>query len=88
MSGVTLPDGRVVEYFDGGDPSGRPIVHPAADRSPSRRRQSTPPRVRAVGVIAGVGPWRDLADPSTEPEERACLALLDQGDLARARAGA
>ncbi|GID28035.1 alpha/beta fold hydrolase [Paractinoplanes brasiliensis] len=44
-------------------------------------------RVRAVGVVAGTGPWRELADPSSEPEERAVLALLDRGDLAGARAG-
>jgi pimeloyl-ACP methyl ester carboxylesterase len=153
---LTLPDGRIVEYFDGGDPSGRPIVHqpgtPAArimgklwheaavaagvrlisvsrpgyggstaivDRpslSGAGRDVADlatllgldqyavvgasgggpftvaaaavdPQRVRAVGVVAGVGPWRELADPSTEPGERACLARLDEGDLVGARAG-
>jgi pimeloyl-ACP methyl ester carboxylesterase len=153
---LTLPDGRVVEYFDGGDPSGRPIFHqPGSPGTRSFGRlwhqaavatgarlisvsrpgygRSTaivgrpslsgagrdiavlatllgldqyavvgasgggpfavaaaavdPQRVRAVGVVAGVGPWRELADPSTEPEERACLARLDEGDLVGARAG-
>lgn len=153
---LTLPDGRTVEYFDGGDPSGRPIFHQPgspAGRSMGRLWHQAamavgarlisvsrpgyggstpvvgrpslsaagrdvaalatllgldqyavvgasgggpfavaaaavdPERVRAVGVVAGVGPWRELADPSMEPEERACLARLDEGDLVGARAG-
>ncbi|WP_344139391.1 alpha/beta hydrolase [Luedemannella flava] len=153
---LTLPDGRIVEIFDGGDPSGPPIIHqpgtpntrimgrlwhPAAvaagvrlisvnrpgygGSTPVVGRPSLsaagrdiaalatllnleeyavvgasgggpfsvataavdPQRVRAVGVIAGAGPWRELADPSVEPEERACLARLDDGDLVGARAG-
>lgn len=153
---LTLPDGRVVEYFDGGDPAGRPVFHqpgtpatrtfgrlwhaaaaaagarlitlsrpgygastPVVDR-PSlaaagrdipaladllglsgyavlgtsgggpfavATAAADPARVRALGVVVGAGPWRDLADPSAEPEERACLARLDDGDLAGARAG-
>lgn len=53
-----------------------------------------PERVRAVGVVAGTGPWRVLLEPSEqreqsdeEIEERGFLALLDAGDLAGARAG-
>jgi pimeloyl-ACP methyl ester carboxylesterase len=46
-----------------------------------------PHRVRALGILAGTGPWRDLTDTTAEPEERACLALLDDGDLTGARAG-
>nr|WP_296068033.1 alpha/beta hydrolase [uncultured Actinoplanes sp.] len=153
---LTLPDGRVVEYFDGGDPSGRPVFfqpgtpatrimgrlwHPAAAAAGARLISVSRPgyggstavaerptlsaagrdiaalatllgldeyavvgssgggpfavataavdprRVRALGVVAGGGPWRELADPSTEPQERACLARLDEGDLVGARAG-
>ena len=153
---LTLPGGRAIDYFDGGDPSGRPIFfqpgspntrimgklwHPAAraagvrlvsvsrpgygGSTPIADRPTLsavgrdlaalatslgldeyavvgssgggpfavaaaavdPRRVRALGVVAGAGPWRDLEDPSVEPEERACLALLDGGDLAGARAG-
>jgi pimeloyl-ACP methyl ester carboxylesterase len=153
---LTLPDGRIFEYFDGGDPSGRPIFHqpgtPATRIMGKLWHQAAvttgvrlisvsrpgyggstaivdrpslsaagrdiaalatllgleqyavvgasgggpftvaaaavdPQRVRAVGVVAGIGPWRELADPSAEPEERACLARLDEGDLVGARAG-
>jgi pimeloyl-ACP methyl ester carboxylesterase len=152
---LTLPDGRAIDYFDGGDPAGRPIFfqpgspntrimgklwHPAAQTAgvrlisvsrPGYGGSTTiadrptlsvvgrdlaalatllgldeyavigssgggpyavaaaaldPQRVRALGVVAGAGPWRELADPSWEPEERACLARLDEGDLAGARA--
>ncbi|HEV7707808.1 MAG TPA: alpha/beta hydrolase [Asanoa sp.] len=152
---LTLPDGRAIDYFDGGDPSGRPIFfqpgspntrimgklwHPAAQAAGVRLISVSrpgyggstaivdrptlsavgrdlaalatllglaeyavigssgggpyavaaaaldPQRVRALGVVAGAGPWRELADPSWEPEERACLARLDEGDLAGARA--
>ena len=40
-----------------------------------------PDGVRALGVVGGVGPWRLLDEPSSLPEERAMLALLDAGDL-------
>ena len=152
----TLPDGRVIDYLDVGDPSGRPVFfqpgspntrvmgrlwHPSAQEAGVRLLSVSrpgyggstaiadrptlsvvgrdlaalatlleldayavvgssgggpfavaaasvdPERVRAVGVVAGAGPWRELADPSFEPAERACLALLDVGDLAGARAG-
>jgi pimeloyl-ACP methyl ester carboxylesterase len=43
--------------------------------------------VRALGLVAGVGPWRLLDDPSSLPDERVCLALLDAGDVAGAWAG-
>jgi pimeloyl-ACP methyl ester carboxylesterase len=153
---LTLPEGRAIEYFDGGDSSGRPIFfqpgspntrimgklwHPAAQAAgvrlisvsrpgyggstPIADRPTLsevgrdlaalatllgldeyavvgssgggpfaaaaaavdPQRVRALGVVAGVGPWRELEDPSWEPEERACLACVDEGDLPGARAG-
>lgn len=153
---LTLSNGRAVDYFDGGDPSGRPIFfqpgspntrimgklwHPAAQAAGVRLISVSrpgyggstaitdrptlsavgrdlaalatslgldqyavvgssgggpfavataavdPQRVRALGVVAGAGPWRDLEDLSVEPEERACLARLDEGDLAGARAG-
>ena len=153
---ATLPDGRVVDYLDGGDPAGRPVFfqpgspntrimgklwHPAARAAgvrlisvsrpgygastPIAERPTLsaaardvaalatalrldeyavvgssgggpfavaaavvdPQRVRALGVVAGAGPWTELEDPGKEPEERACLALLDAGDLAGARAG-
>ena len=46
-----------------------------------------PGAVRAVAVVAGVGPWRVLDDLSEYVEERGCLALLDLGDVAGAEAG-
>jgi pimeloyl-ACP methyl ester carboxylesterase len=46
-----------------------------------------PTGVRALGVAGGVGPWRLLEPPSSLPEERECLALLDAGDVAGAWAG-
>jgi pimeloyl-ACP methyl ester carboxylesterase len=45
-----------------------------------------PSTVRALGVVAGVGPWRLLDEPSAYTEERECLALLDAGDVAGASA--
>ncbi|MBB5866864.1 pimeloyl-ACP methyl ester carboxylesterase [Allocatelliglobosispora scoriae] len=153
---LALPDGRLIDYFDGGDPSGRPIFfqpgspntrimgklwHQTAQAAEVRiisvsrpgyggstaitdrptlsaagrdladladslgldqyavvgssgggpfavaAAAADPQRVRALGVVAGAGPWREIADPSAEPEERACLALLDEGDLAGARVG-
>jgi pimeloyl-ACP methyl ester carboxylesterase len=46
-----------------------------------------PDNVRALGVVGGIGPWRLLDDPSSLPEEREVLALLDAGDLAGAWQG-
>jgi pimeloyl-ACP methyl ester carboxylesterase len=47
-----------------------------------------PAGVRAVGVACGIGPWRELNDPSDDSDEqtedRALLTLLDAGDLAGA----
>ena len=43
-----------------------------------------PSRVRVLGVVGGVGPWRLLQPSSFLPEDRECLALLDAGDLAGA----
>lgn len=43
-----------------------------------------PSAVRALGLVGGVGPWRLLDEPSVHPEDRACLALLDAGDIAGA----
>ncbi|HXY72276.1 MAG TPA: alpha/beta hydrolase [Actinomycetota bacterium] len=149
-----LRDGRVLEYWDGGDPDGRVmILHPGTPETrvtgrwghdaacsagvrlvavnrpgyggsttaagqPSLRATgrdtaalaaglgvkgyavcglsgggpfavatalADPEHVRALGVVAGVGPWRLLDDPSSLPEERACLALLDAGDVTGAR---
>ena len=155
-----LPDGRTVEYWEGGDPDGRGVIfhggtpctrvfgrlgHQAALESgvrlvsvsrPGYAGTSLPPgapslratgqdtadlahllgmteyavlgasgggpfavatavadpdRVSGVGVIAGIGPWRLLSEPSEESEaeieERGLLALLDAGDLAGAWAG-
>jgi pimeloyl-ACP methyl ester carboxylesterase len=150
-----LPDGRVVEYWEGGDPAGRPmIMHPgtpatrlagrwghqaavsAGVRLVSVSRPgyggstmtsdapsllgwgkdtamlashlgmdeyavfgisgggpfavatalADPGAVHALGIVSGVGPWRLLSDPSTYPEDRECLALLDAGDVAGSRA--
>ena len=43
-----------------------------------------PERVAAVGVAAGVGPWRLIDPPGTNPEDRAALELADAGDVAAA----
>lgn len=40
-----------------------------------------PGAVRAFGAVGGIGPWRLLDPPSANPEDRACLALLDAGDI-------
>ena len=42
-----------------------------------------PSRVRALGVIGGIGPWR-IIDPSRDPDGTRCLTLLDAGDVAGA----
>jgi pimeloyl-ACP methyl ester carboxylesterase len=150
---VVLADGRVLEYWDGGDPDGRAIIfHPgtpvtrvlgrwgheaavaaevrliAVNRPGYGGSTSTPGSpsllavgrdtralrthlgldgyavfgssgggpfamatavadsraVRALGLVGGVGPWRLLDDPSTNPEDRECLSLLDAGDVAGA----
>jgi pimeloyl-ACP methyl ester carboxylesterase len=40
-----------------------------------------PSKVRALGVVGGMGPWRLLEPATYLPEEREVLALLDAGDL-------
>ncbi|MGH3471925.1 MAG: alpha/beta fold hydrolase [Nocardioidaceae bacterium] len=40
-----------------------------------------PARVRAVGVAAGIGPWRTIEPPDFEPDEREILRLVDGGDV-------
>jgi pimeloyl-ACP methyl ester carboxylesterase len=159
-SGV-LPDGRAIDYWEGGDPHGRAVIYhggtpgtrvfgrpghraagelgvrlvsvsrpgyggsslPSGAPSLLRTGQDTaelaqllglseyavlgvsgggpfavataiadPAGVRAVGVVAGIGPWRLLKEPSDddsdqETEDRALLALLDAGDLDAAWAG-
>jgi pimeloyl-ACP methyl ester carboxylesterase len=144
-----LEDGRILEYWDGGDPDGRPvIVHPgtpvtrilgrwahgaaaaagarliAVNRPgyggstlpeglPSLRAVghdtvglasqlgidqfavvgysgggpfaaataiAAPGRVRALGIVGGSGPWATLRAPTEYPEDRACLAMLADGD--------
>lgn len=43
-----------------------------------------PDHVLALVVVGGIGPWRVLDDPSSIPEEREVLRLLDEGDLSGA----
>ena len=43
-----------------------------------------PERVAAVGVAVGIGPWRLIDPPGTNPEDRAALELADAGDVAAA----
>jgi pimeloyl-ACP methyl ester carboxylesterase len=150
-----LPDGRVVEIWDGGDLSGRPVImqpgtpatalagrwgHEAAHQAgvrliavsrpgygastprevPSLRGVGEdtaalataigleayavvgvsgggpfavaaagvdPDRVRALGVVGGIGPWRELDEPGElDMVDRESLALLDQGDVLAAHA--
>lgn len=152
---VVLDDGRVLEYWDGGDPAGRPVLyHPGtpvtrvlgrwgheAARAAGARLIALnrpgyggstpihgPPSLRAVGVdtvalatqlgidefavfgasgggpyavatalaasgavralgiVGGTGPWRLIEAPDYGQEDRACLAILDAGDTAGARA--
>ena len=45
-----------------------------------------PARVAAVGVAAGIGPWRLIDSPGTNPEDRAALELADAGDVEAALA--
>ena len=45
-----------------------------------------PERVIAVGVVVGIGPWRLIDPPGTNPEDRAALALADAGGVAAALA--
>ncbi|HEY8653474.1 MAG TPA: alpha/beta hydrolase [Dermatophilaceae bacterium] len=40
-----------------------------------------PERVVAVGVAAGIGPWRLVDPPGTNPEDRVALRLADAGDV-------
>lgn len=144
-----LEDGRILEYWDGGDPDGRPVImHPgtpvtrilgrwahgaaaaagmrliAVNRPgyggsalpeglPSLRGVgrdtvelasqlgiddlavvgysgggpfaaataiAAPRRVRALGIVGGSGPWATLRAPTEYVEDRACLALLADGD--------
>jgi pimeloyl-ACP methyl ester carboxylesterase len=150
---IVLDDGRVLEYWDGGDPAGKPVIyHPgtpvtrvlgqwghqvAVDagvrlialnrpgyggstsiRAPSLAsvgrdtvalaRQlgidefavfgasgggpyavatelASEGAVRALGVVGGVGPWRELEAADYGAEDRLCLAMLDAGDLSGAR---
>jgi len=45
-----------------------------------------PERVAAVGVAVGIGPWRLIDPPGTNPQDRAALELADAGDVAAALA--
>ena len=45
-----------------------------------------PERVVAVGVAVGIGPWRLIDPPGTNPEDRAVLELADAGDIEAALA--
>jgi len=152
---VVLNDGRVLEYWDGGDPAGRPLIyhpgtpvtrvlgrwaHDAArevgvrlvainrpgyggstrvDGRPSllavgrdtvalakqlhigdfavvgasgggpfavATAVASGGAVRVLGVVGGVGPWALIDDASANPEDRACLTLLDAADFPGARA--
>lgn len=151
---IVLNDSRILEYWDGGDPDGRPVIyHPgtpvtrvlgqwahqaavdagvrliAVNRpgyggsTPVEGRPSllavgrdtvalakqlhlgdfaicgtsgggpyavattiaAAGAIRALGIIGGTGPWRILEDPSVYPEDRACLELVDAGDVPGAR---
>jgi pimeloyl-ACP methyl ester carboxylesterase len=46
-----------------------------------------PERVRAVGIAAGVGPWRTIEPPDPDDPDAPHLALADAGDVAGALAG-
>jgi pimeloyl-ACP methyl ester carboxylesterase len=145
---LTLPDGRLLRVWEGGDPAGAPVVY--FHGTPSSRLQAVsgheaavrqgvrliaanrpgygaepdaptslssvagdmvkladllrldrfavlgvsgggpyavasgavaPERVAAVGVAAGVGPWRLIDPPERNPQDRVALGLADQGDI-------
>jgi pimeloyl-ACP methyl ester carboxylesterase len=146
---VVLDDGRILEYWEGGDPAGRAVIyHPGTPvtrvlgrwghdaalaagarlvtvnrpgyggsttvRTPSLQsvdrdtvalaRQlgldsfavfgssgggpyatatalAANGAVGALGIVGGTGPWRELEGPDVYPEDRACLALVDAGDI-------
>lgn len=145
---LTLPEGRTLHVWEGGDPDGVPVVfHPGTpcgrlqavlgDESAQHQRvrlisfnrpgygrsTDTPPslasvgldtvrvaeavgidefavlgasgggpyalatgladpgKVRAVGVAAGIGPWRLIDPPVSEDPDRPLLALADAGDV-------
>lgn len=151
---VTLPDRRIVDVWEGGRPTGKPVIYHHG--SPSSRLQAalgdasarqhdvrlfsfsrpgygrstnTLPslasvgrdtilvadalgvgefavlgasgggpysiatgladsdRVRAVGVVAGVGPWRLIEPPNDEDPDLPLLALADTGDVTGALDG-
>lgn len=46
----------------------------------------SPDRVVALGVAVGIGPWRLIDPPGTNPEDRVALALADAGDVEAALA--
>jgi pimeloyl-ACP methyl ester carboxylesterase len=46
----------------------------------------SPDRAVAVGVAVGIGPWRLIDPPGTNPEDRVALALADAGDVEAALA--
>jgi pimeloyl-ACP methyl ester carboxylesterase len=46
-----------------------------------------PGRVRAVGIAAGIGPWRLIEPPDTEDPDLPLLALADAGDVTGALKG-
>jgi pimeloyl-ACP methyl ester carboxylesterase len=46
-----------------------------------------PDRVAAVGVAAGIGPWRLIEPPDGDDPDRPLLALADAGDVAGALKG-
>jgi pimeloyl-ACP methyl ester carboxylesterase len=46
-----------------------------------------PERVRAVGVAAGVGPWRLIEPPDEQDPDLSLLALADAGDVSGALKG-
>ena len=63
-------------YAVGGGSGGGPFAVATAVADPGA--------VRAVGLVGSAGPWRLLQPPSVYPEDRACLELLDAGDVAGA----
>jgi pimeloyl-ACP methyl ester carboxylesterase len=40
-----------------------------------------PERVAAVGVAAGIGPWRLIDPPGNNPDDRVALEMADAGDI-------
>jgi len=82
---VNLPDGRPLRVLACGDPGWCARHRLGSLRGWSLRlgvwRIGARNGLRRVGVAAGIGPWRLVDPPGTNPEDRVALRLADAGDV-------